>query len=85
MMLGCKSYGGLYKEYTVGTVWVASKATGQKEENEYCSPEIEVPSETVEGEIAQRRPNERVGKTKVSRRRNGQMHLESSRDKGSGM
>ena len=24
----------------VGTVWVASKTTGQKEIDEYCSPEI---------------------------------------------
>ena len=40
MMLGCKSYSGLYIRYTVRTVWVASKVTGQKENNEYCSPEI---------------------------------------------
>jgi hypothetical protein len=35
MMLGRKNYGGLYyfKEYTVGTAWVASKTTGQKENN----------------------------------------------------
>ena len=49
MMLGCKSYSGLYHIYTVRTVWVASKTTGQKERNEYCSPVIVNLSEAVEG------------------------------------
>ncbi len=56
-----------YIKYTVGTVRVASKATGQKEDNEYCSPEIEGPSEAVEGRNAKRRPDKIARKTKVSR------------------
>jgi hypothetical protein len=33
----------------VGTACVASKTTGQKEIDEYCSPVINPPSEAVEG------------------------------------
>jgi hypothetical protein len=54
-------------KYTVRTAWVASKIAGQKERNEYCSPEIEGPSEAVEGSIVKRRPGKQAGKTKVSR------------------
>ena len=38
---------------TVGTAWVASKPGGRKDGNEYCSPEIGLPSVKLfwEGEL----------------------------------
>jgi hypothetical protein len=70
MMLGCKNYGGLdyFSKYTVGTAWVVSKTIGQKENNEYCSPEIWALSEAVERINAKRRPICPLGKTNVSRK-----------------
>lgn len=49
----------------VGTVCAASKCGGQKDGNEYCSPEIGLPSEAVEGDIVARRPVSRKGKAVV--------------------
>ena len=44
---------------------MVSKLGGQKAINEYCSPEIDPPSEAVEGIFAKRRPFRTVGKADV--------------------
>lgn len=41
---------------------MASKLGGQKELDEYCSPEIQCPSEAVEGSFVVRRPSQCGGK-----------------------
>jgi hypothetical protein len=66
MKLGCKSYSGLYHENTVGTVRVASKTTGQKEGNEYCSLERLSFQKLLKGSCEASTCNP-MGKTKVSR------------------
>ncbi|MFD1363318.1 hypothetical protein ACFQ4A_17040 [Lentibacillus salinarum] len=50
VLLGRKRHGGLFTQRNkVGAVCVASKFGGQKDGNEYCSPEISSPSEAAEG------------------------------------
>ena len=44
---------------------MASKLRGQKDLDEYCSPEIADPVEAVEGRVVLRRPNPRIGKADV--------------------
>jgi len=67
VLLGCKSRGGLSGD-KVRTACAASKLAGQKEKkNEYCSLEMQHPSEAVIGGKAKRRPFVERGKAEVSR------------------
>jgi len=64
---------------------MASKFTGQKERNEYCSPESEALRETVLKENSQALPRSKFGENLSFVGKNGQMHHKGSRGRGSGM
>lgn len=69
---------------TVGTAWVASKLGGQKEGNEYCSPEIGSPLKlSRECCVAPTRLPHGEGRSPMGR--NGHEHHRSSRGMGSGI
>lgn len=63
-MLGCKSHGGLCNAY--GRNSLGGEQNWRPEGfNEYCSPEMAVPSEAVEGMIVKHRPDTLSGKVDV--------------------
>lgn len=72
------------ENHKVGTACTASKLGGQKDGNEYCSSEIRLPSEAVEGSsLAPTRFPQGEGRSPMGR--NDHEHHGSSRGMGSGI
>ena len=64
---------------------MASKRGGQKELDEYCSPDISGPSEAVEGALVKAPTHSASGEGRCSTGRNGYVHGRSDRGRGSGI